>query len=121
MTDDQRVESVVRAVRWLRDDGDALTFFEGWLRDEFHTRAEQAEVEVERLRNEVGAGIWVPAEQFLVLRAENEAMRAAIAEAAHGVWAEAHDTEWDAGFNHAMKLVRNALAPFTKPERGSGG
>ena len=81
MTDDQRVESVVRAVRWLRDDGDALTFFEGWLRDEFHTRAEQAEVEVERLRNEVGAGIWVPAEQFLVLRAENEAMRAAMVEA----------------------------------------
>ena len=31
------------------------------------------------------------------------------------IWAEARDTEWDLGFNYAVKMVRAALAQETQP------
>ena len=39
------------------------------------------------------------------LRAENERLR----DIPHRIWAEARDSEWDEGFNYAVKLFRAAL------------
>ena len=51
-----------------------------YLMDGWKARAEAAEAEVRRLRD-----------------------------TPNHIWAEARDTEWDAGFNHAVALFRQAL------------
>ena len=38
-----------------------------------------------------------------------EAENAKLRDVPNHIWAEARDTEWDAGFNHAVKLFRAAL------------
>ena len=38
-----------------------------------------------------------------------EAKVAVLRDVPNHIWAEARDTEWDAGFNHAVKLFRAAL------------
>ena len=45
-------------------------------------------------------------ERIEALEAENERLR----DTPHRIWAEARDSEWDEGFNYAVKLFRAALA-----------
>ena len=62
---------------------------------------------VERLRDFVIAeDIDLAADRIEALSAENERLR----DTPNRIWAEARDSEWDEGFNYAVKLFRAALA-----------
>ena len=61
---------------------------------------------VERLRDFVIAeDIDLAADRIEALEAENERLR----DTPNRIWAEARDSEWDEGFNYAVKLFRAAL------------
>ena len=61
---------------------------------------------VERLRDFVIAeDIDLAADRIEALSAENERLR----DTPNRIWAEARDSEWDEGFNYAVKLFRAAL------------
>jgi len=84
MTDDDKA-----LVERLRDDWPEILVEKHWMMDSDA---------IDKQREEA-------ADRIEALSAENERLR----DIPYRIWAEARDSEWDEGFNYAVKLFRAAL------------
>jgi hypothetical protein len=99
-----------KTVRWdVRYTPEEASAMKDTLIHELRTRAKQAEAEVERLKHDLMAANLSRS----LVRADNEAMRAAMVEAVRR--ADSYDHDYSPRGAQAAKFVATPLAPFTQP------